>query len=901
MPLLRRVDDAADVTSLGRTEGERGGGMPEVGSRASRLYGAPRPPHLELVRERLLDRLDADAALRVVRGPAGSGKTSLLAEWARRRGATGVWFTATPATSRLDLWRAVARRASRAGLEGFDAAFGPGELEPGEIPQRLAEAFLAVAGDVVVVVDEYQEVEGDEVHADVLALLRLCPTLCVAVATRAVSPLEAPAVGLELDRTVITADQLPFTPDETARVLRHSRVPLDPAEAHVRTGGQPLYLRVAMLAAEMAGSHGTPAHVQVADELLRAAVDKQLQGPARHRLETLLVRCAVPEILTADLAVALTRDPEAPDLLTVLEERGLGTWERRPSGRVFVLFPVVRTLVLETARREQPEESHRLELAAARWYLANGYPVEALVHAVTAGDLDVASAAVSRYWAELLEPQTLARLGHLRRVPVHDLRRHPLLAGALAIHHDSVPGQRGEAIELYRLVLASIKPRARAASPTERVVLEVLESVAMRSTGSAQRAIDPARRARRSLGELRLDERRQLTRELPRLRAEIALSLARAGASGEALSVLEDLGDSPTENPRTLYGLSLRALVHALRGDMPEAERDLDVVDASPHEPVHAGRDDDLYRLARALVHLERFDARGAQAHLDVMRPHLPTLESRPLFATVQAYVDLTAFETALGSERLRRYVESERGARRISTRNIEQLGYAGGLLNLARGRIGAVHALLKVAPAQSPRTPLLRAHVALLTDGWQSARDVLVEHTPGPDASPRLRVAHWTLLAATLTHADDETAACDALGKLAAVAEDRGLRFALALPPHADLLALAELAARSRDQTAQRVLADADRVPELFVPVTDLPQPLTDREVVVLDALMRHATAADISRSLMVSVNTVKSQLRSVYRKLGVRRREDALAKGIDLGLIAADHVDPASVLGDL
>ncbi|WP_069387776.1 helix-turn-helix transcriptional regulator [Cellulosimicrobium cellulans] len=901
MPLLRHVDDAADVTSLGRTEEERGGGMPEADARPFRLYGAPRAPHLELVRERLLDRLDADAALRVVRGPAGSGKTSLLAEWARRRGAVGVWFTATPATTRLDLWRAVARRASRAGLEGFDAAFGPGDLEADEIPERLAEAFLAVPGDVVVVVDDYHEVDGDEVHADVLRLLRLCPTLCVALATRTVSPLESPVVGLELDRTVITADQLPFTPDETARVLRHAGVDLDPATAHVRTGGQPLYLRVAMLAAEMAGSHGTPAHVQVADELLRAAIDKQLQGAARTRLEQLLEPCAVPDILTADLAVALSRDPQAPELLTMLEERGLGTWERRPSGRVFVLFPVVRSLVLETSRRERPEESHRLELATARWYLANGYPVEALGHAVTAGDLDVASAAVSRYWAELLEPHTLARLGHLSRIPVHELRRYPLLAGALAIHHDSVPGQRGEAIEMYRLALAAIKPRARAASPTERVVLEVLESVALRSTGSAQRALEPARRAHRSLTELRLDERRQMVRELPRLRAEIAMSFARGGASGEALSVLDDLGDSPTENPRTLYGLSLRALVRAMRGDMPEAERDLEIIDASPHEQVHAGRDDDLYRLARALVRLERFDARGAQAHLDVMRPHLATLESRPLFATVQAYVDLTAFETALGSERLRRYVDSERGARRLTTRNIEQVGYASGLLNLARGRVGAVHALLKVAPAQSPRTPLLRAHVALLTDGWQTARDLLVERTPPPDAAPRLRVAHWALLAAALTHADDDTAACDALGKLAAVAEDRRLRFALALLPRRDLRALADLAARSRDQTAQRVIAEAEPVPELFVPIADLPQPLTDREIVVLDALMRHATAAEISRSLMVSVNTVKSQLRSVYRKLGVRRREDALAKGIDLGLIAADHVDPATALGDL
>ncbi|MFC7879694.1 LuxR C-terminal-related transcriptional regulator [Isoptericola sp. NPDC057391] len=874
--------------------------MPDGGTRNFRLFGAPRAPHIELVRERLIERLDADAALRIVRGPAGGGKTSLLAEWARRRSAAGVWFSVPPGTSRTDLWRAVARRAVRAGLEGFDAAFGPGDLQADELPDRLADAVLAVPGEVLVVLDDYQEIEDDDTHGDVLALLRLCPNLSIAIATLTTSPLEEPVVGLQLDRTVITADQLPLTPDETAQVLRHAGVDMDPAEAHVHTGGQPLYLRVAMLAAEMAGSHGTPAHLQVAEELLRAAVDRQLRGLERDELEELLSRCAVPEVLTADLAVALSREPRAPELLTVLEERGLGAWERRPTGRVFALFPVVRSIVRETLRLRRPDDLRRLQAACAGWYLSHGYPVEALRHAVAADDLATASEAVSRHWAELIEPQALRRIAPLRDVPVHDLRRWPLLAGLRAIHHDGIPGERDDAIEYFRIALAAIRPRLRAAAPAERLVLEVLESVALRCTGSATRATEPARRALRIADELGAPERRRLSGELPRLRAEIAMSFARGGSAAEALAVLEDLGDSPTQNPRTLYGLSLRALVHAIRGDMPEALRDLEIIDASPHEEVHAGRDDDLYRLARAMVCLERFEARGAQAHLDVMQPHLAMLESRPLFATTQAFVDLVSFEATLGTERLRRYIESERGQRRISTRNIEQIGYVSGLLDLAGGRVGAVHALLKVAPPQSPLTWQLRGHLALLADHAQAARDLLVEHPPARGAAPRQRAAHHLLLAAALLRCGDESSARDALGKLAAVVADRRLRLPLALAPRRDLLALADLAAQGRDHTARRVLADAEEVPELFAAMTDGTQPLTDREVVVLEALLRHPTAAEISRHLTVSVNTVKSQLRSVYRKLGVRRREDALVRGLDLGLIAADHVDPATAFDD-
>ncbi|WP_336707476.1 AAA family ATPase [Oerskovia sp. USHLN155] len=860
-----------------------------------RLHGAPRPPHLELVRERLVDRLDADAALRVVRGPSGGGKTSLLAEWARRRGAEGVWIATSPGTTRTELWRTVARRATQSGLLRSETTIGLDELSTAALTVRLAEAFLTVRGEVLVVVDDYQNVRDAEVHEDVLALLRACPNLSVALATTTSSMLEAPVVGLEMNRTVITADQLPLTLDETARMLRQVGADLDPAQTHVSTGGQPLYLRVAMLAAELAGSHGTPAHVQVAAELLRAAVDKQLQGPSRHRLELFLARCVVPEILTGDLAVALTLDPDAPELLSDLEARGLGTWERRPTGLVFVLFPVVRSLLLETFRLEDPEASQVVEAATARWYLQHGYPVEAVRHAVTAGDLSIASAAVSRYWTQVFEERTIASLDVLRAVPVAELRPWPLLAGALARHYDAVPGGRDEAIELYHAALAGLRVAPRPATPSERVVLEVLESLALRSTGSAERALYPARRAGRMLNELRVTERRSMARDLPRLRAEIARSMLRGGAENESLAILEDLGDSLGEPP-ALHGLALRALAHAVHGNMPEARRDLAVVEASRHDETTPRRSQDVYHLAHALVRIERFDARGAQAHLDAMRPFLSTLESRPQFALAQASVDLLTFEPALGAERLRRYIESERGRQRISVRDTDQLGYAAGLLDLARGRLGAVHATLRGASPSSASAPLLRAHLALLTESWQVARDVLVEHTPPVDASPRLRVAHSLLLAAALVNGSDESHACDALGKFAAVADDRQLLFALTLPPRRELLALVDLAARSKDRTAQRVLAAAGPVPERFAAMVGFPQALTDREIVVLDSLRRHATAVEISLSLTVSVNTVKSQLRSVYRKLGVRRREDALAKGIDLGLIVADHVDPSS-----
>ncbi len=60
----------------------------------------------------------------------------------------------------------------------------------------------------------------------------------------------------------------------------------------------------------------------------------------------------------------------------------------------------------------------------------------------------------------------------------------------------------------------------------------------------------------------------------------------------------------------------------------------------------------------------------------------------------------------------------------------------------------------------------------------------------------------------------------------------------------------------------------------------------LTPRELVVLAELSENDTLEDVARRLFVSRNTVKSQVRSVYRKIGVSTRAEAVAWARQAGL---------------
>ena len=70
------------------------------------------------------------------------------------------------------------------------------------------------------------------------------------------------------------------------------------------------------------------------------------------------------------------------------------------------------------------------------------------------------------------------------------------------------------------------------------------------------------------------------------------------------------------------------------------------------------------------------------------------------------------------------------------------------------------------------------------------------------------------------------------------------------------------------------------------MVPTQRAAEPLTRRERVILSNLDTETTLEEIAAKLFVTRNTVKSQVRSVYRKLGVSTRADAVECARQIGL---------------
>ena len=180
-----------------------------------------------------------------------------------------------------------------------------------------------------------------------------------------------------------------------------------------------------------------------------------------------------------------------------------------------------------------------------------------------------------------------------------------------------------------------------------------------------------------------------------------------------------------------------------------------------------------------------------------------------------------------------------------------------------------------------------------LLTDGApEQALALVAPFTAGPtpDGLLSTRVQAHGVEALAYDALLDHDAAAAALRAALDLAEPRGLRRMLSeLGPALRPVVRREL----RHETAHRAFVDelleALDGTRTAAPAPDRPfEPLSERETTVLRFLPTMMSNQEIASELFVSVNTLKTHLKQIYRKLDVASRRDAVERGRAMGLLA-------------
>ncbi|WP_048896417.1 MULTISPECIES: LuxR C-terminal-related transcriptional regulator [Mycolicibacterium] len=355
---------------------------------------------------RLDEHIDTRRAV-LVAAPSGFGKTVAVAQWAveRQRAESGsaAWLTVTERINdRRDVLRGVLTALLNSARDAGDRA----------LDQSLSAAFDSASYDgavaalmaidahrtVTIVIDDFQFARSAWGDEEVVELVENGPQWLrfVLITTDPVSPSWA-RLRVHDKVAVIGSGELAFTRDDVQALVEQRDIsarPEDIARIMTASGGWPGAVRLMLVSGDEAGAFSDD--VDLTDYIGTAVLAR-----LRPDLADFVLRATICPRVDAQLARALTDRPDSGELLNDCVAAGLFL-ERVGSGEsaVFQWHSLFMKHCQEILRQRQPEEWTRLNrLAAAE--LAPQYPLEAVELAIRGNDrcgYDI----VAEHWLELL-------------------------------------------------------------------------------------------------------------------------------------------------------------------------------------------------------------------------------------------------------------------------------------------------------------------------------------------------------------------------------------------------------------------------------------------------------------------------------------------------------------------
>jgi LuxR family maltose regulon positive regulatory protein len=386
----------------------------------------------------------AAVKLVLVRAPAGFGKTTAMAQMRERREAQGVataWLTLDLADNDVSRFLAcLAEAVQRLGVEGSHGLHGPFDA---------VAALAAHDSPFTLFLDDFERVQEPAVLGLVREIVEHLPRGGqIVIGSRSLPDLGLGRLRARGQLLEIDTDRLRFSLEETSAFFSLRRphaegaLPLDMlAQLHRKTEGWVAAIWLASMALER---HGTEtgfverfsgsdravadylaedvlAHQprEIRDFLLRTSILRQLDASVCQALCPRMDCAAILEQLAAsNLFVTRVGGNEAHDAKAAKDGDG-DAW------RYHSLFA---DFLRAQLAREHPGDIERLHLAASGWYESHGRPVPAIDHAIEGGDHPYALTLLDSYAAQFLEQGRMRMLARwFSAIPEHQLRAHPFL------------------------------------------------------------------------------------------------------------------------------------------------------------------------------------------------------------------------------------------------------------------------------------------------------------------------------------------------------------------------------------------------------------------------------------------------------------------------------------------
>ena len=850
-------------------------------------------PSTLVTRPALHDQLTAGAAKRltVVVGSAGAGKSVLLSSWAAARPPDATsWLScdkadADPVRFWMGFVEAPRSLAPGFGTDAADLLAIDGAMSA-DVTASIANDAARLPPGSAIIVDDFQAAAG--VARNMTDLVERWPadTAQLVLASRSDPPLRLHRLRMSDDLCELRDRDLYFSLAESQDLLANFGVEVGAdklALLHKRSEGWTAVMQ--MVALTLRGSRDPERAVRaldvrgpaIADYFVSEVLEQQPPEISRFMLET-----SVLGELTAGACSAVTGKPDAEALLHEINAANLFLVALDDEQTSFRYHHLVRMVLRAELRARDRARETALQLRAAEWFEAVGDTRRAARHLLAAQQVDRALALVQdRVVPDFLRDPTLPAVLDLGRIVPAKLADVPerLLAIAADLLTSGDTGRGGEYLAQLERVRPSIPPESQLAAR-----FAAMRAFRYGLLGQLDEAVADAMAARAIQERMQLKDEWNSVVPLVLLRVFNCLDDFPA-IEREATAALA-LPDLP-EAARVMLVPGAQALAWFQAGRLAEAASAAQAAEAGARE---LGFDNHFFAVDHLRVlsglALERRDLDTAdqitERTLLITERRRPVFEFTVLLDRAGIWAARGRFRDALATVAIARHVLESAGPQLLARADELEA-----LIRLSLGDLTAATALAVNLPAA--RRELLLARIALASGDHSAA----LEHLQAPslaELTPRQTLVHRLLMAAAAIGRSDPSAAGIVAGAVATARQGGFLNTIVTTAPQVTTYLVEHGPGPWPDSFVDQLVGAALDVRATQVVATKPPhvfaEPLTAAELRILK-LLPTSTYLQMASTLFISRNTVKTHLRSVYQKLGVASRAEAIERAVDLRLL--------------
>jgi LuxR family maltose regulon positive regulatory protein len=875
----------------------------------TKLY-IPRPRPTQLSRPRLIERLNESQSRKItlISAPPGFGKTTLLSAWIPQNQYCVAWVSLDSSdNSPFLIWTYII-----AALRMLDAHLGEKALSILQSSQSvslesvistLINEIAAFSDRFSLVLDDYHVISSESIHKSLTFLIdHQPPQMHLIISTRMDPSLPLAQLRARGELAELRADDLRFSSEEAALLLNQMAgldlTAQDVAALESRTEGWIAGLQLAALS--MQGHSDSTSFINAFTGSHRFVLDYLSDQVLRQQPEELrlfLLQTSILDRLSASLCDALTGSTGSQAMLEMIDQRNLFLIQLDDNRRWYRYHHLFADVLKHRLREEQPGAMVELHRRASEWHEHAGLLPQAVRHTLAAKEFERAVQMIERVADSVWQRGEITTLtSWMQALPDAVRRAHPalcldyarFLAGAFQnvtvetivreVEHwlETNPPTSDQEAALLRGRLAALS--AHLAS------LHNDFSQSIQLSHQAQELIPPDDSCWRGFIALNLAGAYRFTSlwvEASQTYTEAATfcqlaenwvdALAALGLRGEVLQAQGQLHESVQQfeqvlrlaqawdipySPAIGYALTGLGRVWCEWNDLDTAQR---YAQAGLEHGTQADFVDVMLRGYLTLVRIRKAqgDLDSALALLEDVEPVVQRINVMEVMEWVNAY---------------RAQVWLERGD------SEDAFHWAiGDIKNIYDGIY--------------PTIPVALAQVWLAQGRPEHALQLLEHALQAAEQVGRLGNAIQILVVKALANrarGDPDQALTD-LEKALELAEPEGYFRVFVDEGRPILRLLARAASRNPASVYIQRLLEALGVPVAIEPIasSQLIDPLTTRELQVLQLIADGATNQEIANELVLALNTVKKHISNIYLKLGVDNRVQAVARARHLGLL--------------